>query len=59
MRGENYGFIYHYNTYSKKVGAMTIESVGHYFSGDKEGNYVTAETRAKARKALKDKLDAK
>jgi hypothetical protein len=56
MRGEDYKFVYHYNTYSGKVGAMTVESVGNYFSGE-VGDYVIAETRGKARKALKERLD--
>ena len=53
---EDYGFIYHYNTYSKLWGAMTVESVGYYFNGESKGNYVFGNTRAEARDLLKEKL---
>lgn len=62
MRGENYDFIYHYNTEcttpERKVGAMTRESVGFYFNGENKGDYVTAKTRKEARELLKAKLNA-
>lgn len=56
MPKEDYGFIYHYNTYSKLWGAMTVESVGYYFNGESKGNYVFGSTRAEARDLLKEKL---
>jgi hypothetical protein len=54
---EDYGFIYHYNTYSKLWGAMTVESVGFYFNGETtKGSYVLGRTRAEARDLLNEKL---
>ena len=58
MAGEDYGFLYHRNTYTKKWGAMTANSVASYFNGEK-GDYVRAKTRVGARELLKEKLYAK
>jgi hypothetical protein len=52
---EKYNYIYHYNTYTKLFGAMTVESVAAYFSGG-AGDYVTGKTREIARETLTKKL---
>jgi len=57
MATEDYGFLYHHNTYAKNWGAMTVNSVASYFNGEK-GDYVRAKTRVKAKELLKEKLDA-
>jgi len=60
MRKEDYNFIYHYNTESvtpsRRVGAMTVESMGSYFNGG-DGDYVFAKNRVDARELLKKKLN--
>lgn len=54
---EDYNFLYHYNTYSKLWGAMTVESVGHYFNHDSDkGDFALGKTRTEARELLKVKL---
>lgn len=54
---EDYNFLYHYNTYSKLWGAMTVESVGHYFNRDSDkGDFALGKTRKEARESLKVKL---
>jgi len=54
----NYNFIYHYNTYSKQWGAMTRESVGHYFNRDEQkGDYTFGKTMSEASEKLTEQLE--
>lgn len=52
---ETYNFSYHYNTYSKKVGAMTQKGVIDYFNGV-PNEWATGATREEAREALIAKM---
>ncbi len=52
---EEYNLTYHYNTYAKKVGAMTQAGLVDYFNGV-PNEWATGTTREEARENLIAKL---